>query len=465
MKKLQLFICILTTTFMFGQNSEKTVLDAVITHYNAKNYVSFYNLISTDFKAQMSQNDLQGFLSENIYPNFGNLKSIEFIKENNGRKYYNSIFEKGNLDLMIVFSPEFKINGLSFTPTKAEVILKTDILSSNKMLTKLDSIIDTTIKPFIQNSINAGLSIGIIQNGETTFYHYGETKKETAKLPTNNTIYEIGSITKTFTGYLLAQAITDKKVSLDDDIRKFMASKYTNLEFEGKPILIKHLVNHTSTLPRLPENLDQQPNFDPENPYINYSKEMISIYLQDFKMNTQPGIKQEYSNFGVALLGIILENVYKMPYKSLVKNYISMPFKMKNTFESVPTNLIPNFATGYNAGGLEAKHWDLGSFVAAGGIKSTIEDMTKYLQENITETNPKIALSHEITFTNEKQSNGFAWVIYKTKDNNSLIWHNGGTGGFTSFCGFIKEKKYGVVVLNNSTNSVDNIAVSILKKL
>jgi CubicO group peptidase (beta-lactamase class C family) len=464
MKKLKLIICILTSTFMFAQNAEKSVLESILETYNSKDFVSFYNLLSNNFKAQMSQKDLDGFLGENIYPNFGNLKSIK-LKSQKESKTYNAIFERGNLDLMLVFNSEFKIDGLRFSPPKPELPPKINILSDNKLLTKLDTIVENIVKPFIKNPVNAGISIGIIQNGETTFYHYGEAQKETAKLPTNNTIYEIGSITKTFTGYLLAQAITDKKVSLDGDIRKYMAPKYANLEFEGNPILIKHLVNHTSTLPRLPENLDQQLNFDPENPYINYSKEMISIYLQDFKMKSQPGIKQEYSNFGVALLGIILENVYKMPFKSLVKNYISSPFKMKNTFENVPANLKLNFATGYNPEGLEAKHWDLGSFVAAGGIKSTIEDMIMYLQENISETNPKIALTHEITFSSDKQSNGLAWVINKTKDNNTFIWHNGGTGGFTSFCGFIKEKKCGVVILNNSSNSVDNLAVSILKKL
>ena len=465
MKKLQLFICILTTTFIFSQNTEKTIVDAIITTYNAKDYTSFYNLLSNNFKAQMSQNDLNGFLSQNIYPNYGNLKSIEFKKEINGQKMYNSYFEKGNLDLLLVFNSEFKIDGLSFTPPKPEVVDNKIILSNNKMLSRLDSIVEQIVKPFIQNSANAGISLGIIQNNETTFYHYGETKKETGNLPKNNTIYEIGSISKTFTGYLLAQAITSKKVNLDDDIRKYMVAKYPNLEFEGNPILIKHLVNHTSTLPRLPENLDQQPNFDPENPYANYSKEMISMNLQNFQMKTQPGIKQEYSNFGMALLGIILENVYRKTYSALLKNYISLPFKMKNTFENVPKNQKINFATGYNTSGLETKHWDLVNFVGAGGIKSNIEDMTLYLHENILEVNPNIILSHEVTFETEKQSSGLAWVINKTKDNNTFIWHNGGTGGFTSFCGFIKEKKCGVVILNNSGNSVDNLAISIIKKL
>lgn len=465
MKTLKILILLLITNLISAQSSEKEVIDSMIKNYNSKDYTAFYNLISPSFKTQMSEKDLTGFLNNQVYNYYGNIKSIDLKSENQNQKVYTTQFEKGILDLTLVLNKQFQIDGFSFTPPKAEVIIKTDILSDNKLTTKLDSIVDIVVKPFIQNSANTGLSIGIVQNNETTFYHYGETKKETANLPNNNTIYEIGSISKTFTGYLLAEAINSKKINLDDDIRKYMVAKYPNLEFEGKPILIKHLVNHTATLPRLPENLDQQPNFDPENPYANYSKEMISKYLQEHKMKSQPGITPEYSNLGMALLAIILENKYRKTYNALLKTYITLPFKMKNTFENVPKQQKVNFATGYSASGLEAKHWDLVNFVGAGGIKSTIQDMTFYLKENMLGINPNIVLSHELTFESEKRSTGFAWVVNKNKDNNTFIWHNGGTGGFTSFCGFIKEKQTGIIILNNSGNTVDNLAISILKKL
>lgn len=465
MKTLKLLFIILTSSLMSAQTSEKDIIDAIKKTYNNKDYSSFYSLISPAFKTQMSETDLKGFLSENVYKYYGEIKSIDFKKEKQGQKFYNTQFEKGELDLMLVFNNEFKIDGLSFTPPQEEVITKTAILSNNKMSSSLDKVVDSIAKTHMTNSKNSGLSIGIIQDGKTHFYHYGETKKESNNLPTNNTIYEIGSISKTFTGYLLAQAIADKKVSLDSDIRKYLVQKYPNLEFEGNPILIKHLVSHTSTLPRLPEDLDKQPNYDQENPYANYSKEMVAAYLKNFIMTSKPGINQEYSNFGMALLGIILENVYRKPYNVLLQTYIARPFKMKNTYENSTKFQKINFATGYNNKGLETKHWDLVNFVAAGGIKSNIEDMTIYLQQNIDELNPYIKLSHEITFQSDKKTAGYAWVIQKMKTGNTLIWHNGGTSGFTSFCGFIKEKNCGVVVLNNSGNSVDNIAISILKKL
>ena len=188
MKNLTLILFMFTSTIAFSQSSEKNIIDAIMKTYNDKDYAAFYDLITPNIKTQMTENNLKDFLSENLYKNYGEIKSIIFKNEKQQQKVYTTQFEKGELDLTLIFNNEFKIDGLSFTPPKAEIIVKKSFLTNNKMESKLDSIVDVVIKPFIQNSINSGISIGIIQNGETKFYHYGETKKETANLPNNNTI-------------------------------------------------------------------------------------------------------------------------------------------------------------------------------------------------------------------------------------------------------------------------------------
>ncbi len=445
--------------------SQEIVLKIIQKTYNAKDYKGFYKLLSPSFQKQMSSKNLSQFLSENIFKYFGNIKSIEFESEKEKTKQFKTELEKGTLDLFLLLNTENQIESMTFLAHKDPIILKEKVFSDNKMSSNLDNIVDSIVKPFMRNSINSGMSISIIRNGRTTFYNYGEVIKGSKNLPNCETIYEIGSISKTFTGFLLAQAILDKKINLDDDIRKFLPENYINLEFENNPIRIKHLVNHTSTLPRIPLDLEKQPKFDSENPYLNYSKKMVLNYLKNYKMISKSGITQEYSNFGLAILGIILENIYKKSYHELLQNYITKPLKMSSTFENVPNSKKINFANGYDLKGLESKHWDMNHFVGAGGIKSTTTDMSIYLHQNIDELNSKIKLSHEITFSKDKTSSGFAWVINKTKENNTFIWHNGGTGGFTSFCGFIKEKKCGIVILNNSASNVDSIAISILKNL
>ncbi|MES2512999.1 MAG: serine hydrolase domain-containing protein, partial [Bacteroidota bacterium] len=192
---------------------------------------------------------------------------------------------------------------------------------------------------------------------------------------------------------------------------------------------------------------------------------MIYDYLGTLKLDTVPGITLDYSNTGMALLGIIMENVYKQPLEVLYSQYITTPMNMKHTFVTVPKQDLPNFAPGYNEKGTETPHWDLGDQVAAGGLRSTISDMALYLKSNIEEQSSVIRASHEVQFEKDKRSIAYAWFLQPTRTGNTLIWHNGGTYGFSSFCGFVKEKKAGVVLLSNSGIGVDELAIGLLRFL
>jgi D-alanyl-D-alanine-carboxypeptidase/D-alanyl-D-alanine-endopeptidase len=120
--------------------------------------------------------------------------------------------------------------------------VKQAIPTDNKLKSQIDTVVQKAAMPFIGDTSKVGLSIGIYKNGKVYSYNYGTTQRENPKLPTNKTVYEIGSISKTFTGTLLAQAVKDKKVKIDDDIRKYLDGSYPNLEYQGKPIKLSHLV-------------------------------------------------------------------------------------------------------------------------------------------------------------------------------------------------------------------------------
>jgi CubicO group peptidase (beta-lactamase class C family) len=468
-KKISLILAMFCSQITFSQTtaSYNSVIEKIKSTYNSKDYKGFYNLLSADFKVQQSEKDIELFLKDNVNAYYGSILLITFLKDDKvGFKHYKTSCEKGILEMLVACNQNNEVVGFTFLPYEEKDINDKKLyLSDNKKQSKLDLKVDSIVGEFMSNPINAGLSIGIIDNGQAYYYNYGETKKESKQLPSNNTIYEIGSVSKTFTGLLLANAIIDEKVNLDDDIRIFLPSQCSKLEYKGNSIKIKHLVTHTSRIPRVPKNLDKQPNFDELNPYKNYDKKMVYEYLSKLKLDTLPGVKMDYSNTGMALLGIILENVYKQSYKELLKKYITSSYEMKSTFVNVPTNYLEKFAIGYNDKGKETSHWDLGDQVGAGGIKSTIEDMTLYLKENIIESSKVIQNAHQVQFENGKEKVGFSWFIQLTKAGNTLVWHNGGTYGFTSFCGFVKEKKCGVVVLANSGTGVDGIARDILKHL
>ncbi len=337
-------------------------------------------------------------------------------------------------------------------------------LTDNKMITGLDSLVDRTVVDFMQSPQNCGLSIGIIKDSVSYFYNYGETKRDNKVLPEKNSIYEIGSISKTFCGIVLAYAVLEGKIKLEDDIRKYLPEQYSNLEMNKLFIQIKHLANHTSGLPRLPDNLKDQQDFNLLNPYKNYTKNMAFEFLKTVRLDHEPGDVCEYSNFGMALLGMILEKVYNLPFEEIIKKKICLPNKMNSTLVNVSQEQLMFLTDGYNSAGVLTPHWDLGVFVSAGGIKSSTNDMLNYLRLNMNEEDAALKLAHRSTFNNGNNV-ALAWHIIKTKYGNELIWHNGGTFGYSSFCGFIKEKKCAVVVLSNSSNNIDHIGISIFKHL
>ncbi len=469
-KLIILFIASYSLSLLSQNGNESTyrsVMDKIMTTYNNKNYKGFYNLLSEKFRSSMSEKELTTFLSENLFEQLGRIQSITYYKEEKGAKIYKTQFEKDSLSLTIACNYNSEIELFLFKPFEEKNnTYKKNSNSTNAKKTELDLIVDSIVSNYASSPLSVGLSIGIILNNKTFYYHYGAFEKGTNKLPTNETIYEIGSISKTFTGTLLAKAIEDNKVKLEDDIRKYLPASCARLEYKGSAIILKHLVNHTSRIPKIPTNLMQQKEYNLTNPYKNYTKKLLYEYLSTLQIDTLPGLIQEYSNTGMALLGIILQTVYKKSYEQLIQEYITKPIGMNKTFVTVPSTLENFYTKGYT-NGVETNHWDLGDIPGCGGIKSTIEDMLNYMNANLNETKTFYKTAHQITYQKGKQSSAFAWFINSNTEP-PIIWHNGGTGGFTSFCGMIKGKKCAVILLSNTSdnrNEVNEMGVTILKYL
>jgi len=351
-----------------------------------------------------------------------------------------------------------------WTSDTSRFFKRLDYFSDNPKQNPLDQLIDSTLESFMMSPQNCGISIGISQKGKNYFYNYGEIKRDSKIPPDSSSIYEIGSITKTFTGLVLAKAITENKLKLEDDIRKYLPGKFQNLTYYGKVIRIKHLANHSSGLPRIPENMTTQRNFDELNPYKNYTKEMLLSYLGTLKLNDEPGKEFEYSSLGMALLGIILEEIYETSFENLVKEKILRPYNLKQTGLTLTEEQNKKFTFGYNQNGDSTPHWELGVFAPAGALKSSANDMLTYLELNRKEAEKALVLTHLPTYK-ESETVGLAWFIKKTKQGNYMTWHNGATYGSCSFCAFIKEKECSVVILCNSEMSVDFLGIAILNYL
>lgn len=474
MKRIILIFILFSGLFSRAQLATKEVHDKlsrnIMQEYNLQNYKAIYKLLDKEFQKSISQKELADFLKFNVYDLYKQINDIAYSEFKNNAHIYVADCKNGKVDLQINCNTNEKITGMQWVPHKDVIFevspLKTENISNdNPKITAWDLKVDSIVNVFMRNPINTGLSLAIITDDTIQFYNYGETEKGNHTLPTNNTIYEIGSVSKTFTGLLLAQAVTDKKVSANDPVKKYLGDNYSNLAFKDVSIELIHLANHSSRIPRIPNDLIISPGFNPLNPYAMYTKDMVLKNVSQIKPDTFPGVKCDYSNLGMGLLGVVMERVYNKSYDALIDSFIATPLQMRDTKINLIGEQNKRFAKGYNSYGSETPHWEIISLAGAGGIRSTSSDMIKFVKANLEESTPAIKLSHYSTINDGRNNIAMAWHLFTTKKGNEMIWHNGMTGGFSSFCGFIKSKKAGVVVLSNTANPCDQVALGILKLL
>lgn len=478
MKSILLALCLLATLTNFAQENKQQehkntylVLAQLIDNYNTDQFTKIHQLLSDDFRKQTTEASTIDFYQRNLKKPFGKITAWEFLGTKDGKAKgiysYSASFEHIKLAVDIMLTADQHINYINwkpFTEKKALTALRdpASIKSNNPKQTKLQLYVDTIAMEYLSDPANSSLAIGLSTGKSTETFFYGETKKGTAQLPDRNSLYEIASISKTFTAIMLAHAVNEGKIKLEDDIRKYLPGKFPNLEYKRIPIKIINLSNHTSGLPSLPDDFEKQPAYDAANPYLHYSKEMIYNYLGTFKPDVSPGAASSYSNLGFAVLGTILENVYGMPLEKLLERRLTNPLKMYHTHYDIPAAQQQLLVTGYSdQTGKAVPYWDLCAFKAAGGLKSNLNDMLQYLKANMTAKNKDFLLTYQVTDHQPDFERGMAWMIQPLK-NRTVFWHNGGTAGFRSFCGFVKDRQTGIVVLSNSSASVDDLALKLL---
>ncbi|MBB5645028.1 serine hydrolase [Pedobacter cryoconitis] len=448
-----------------GQRKSDLVVVLIKKYITEKRVDQIYALGSKSYKSSISQEKLADFFEKNIYI-LGKIKESSLISPKKNLNRYKLEFEAENIELSFSLDQNNKLTELSFSDFVPVITKKITLVpSSNPLKSKLDKEINTLARSYIQNSNTVGLSIGILKDGKTYTYGYGSTQKKNGVLPDANTIFEIGSISKTFTAQLLAWYVSAGKISLTDPITKYLPdSVAANPELQQ--IKVVNLSNHTSGLVRLPENLMNK-NSDAANPYKSYTKELLFSYLKSCKLASVPGEVYSYSNTGTGLLGVILERISGKTYEELVKEIITDPLKMNSTFQHLTPELAKRFAKVYNLEAKEVKAWDLDALVGAGGLRSTVNDMLIYADNNIESKNPDLAkafeLTHQVTFSKDPMV-GLGWHIMKPTTD-TYYWHNGGTGGSRSFIIININKKTAVVVLSNSQADTDNVGVGIIEKL
>ncbi|CAM3991519.1 serine hydrolase [Mucilaginibacter galii] len=334
-------------------------------------------------------------------------------------------------------------------------------ITDNALRTSLDTLINTSVSAFMRSGNRVGISIGVLNNGKSFIYNYGSTTPGQQRLPTGNSVYELASITKTFSSALLAQAVIDKKAKLDDDIRLYLDEEYPNLEYKGTPIKLVNLANLTSGLPNwMPDNKDLFNNANPDSiPYIldalhkKYTRTDLYRDLHWVNLDIVPGSVTKHCNTAAQLLGYIMEKVYGAPLEMVLRKQLTGPLNMNNTTFLTEGNLPAALVKGYDGKGklMPFIVWD--DLKVAASLSSTVADMLKYVAYEMDEHKAEVNLSHQPT--NGKPEMGaiaLNWKINQTATNGLKISHTGGSLGFSTYMVFYPHAKMGIVLLTNEAD-------------
>ncbi len=444
------------------QQKTDVIKDKVVQFFNIQNSDSLYSLAGENFKKILSAEKFKNVCDNNLFP-LGIISKTEFEKFDNGVCKYKTTFEWATISMFLGLDEEGKLYTFLFQPYKKEITGEFKrTITDNSLQTELDKKVDAILQQYMFESKTVGLSIGVLQNGKKYFYNYGETLKGSKQLPSSKNLYEIGSVTKTFTGLLLANAVVENKILLNDPVNKYLPKNIPTIKFGNDTLKVMHLSNHSSGLPPLPDNFGAT---DLINPYKDYDETKLLIYLNNATLSRKPGEKFEYSNLAVGLLGYILEVTYKMPFYKLVAKFITSNTGMSNTKQFLLKTDSSLFVQGYTTDLEIQSQWDFKALAAAGCLRSNVTDMLKYAELNLAP--PKnleaaVYLSHQQTFEAGQQQIALNWFIQNWGWGN-LLWHGGQTGGYKSFFSINKSTKNAIIILSNTGIGNDDAGVQLQK--
>lgn len=291
----------------------------------------------------------------------------------------------------------------------------------------------------LKGNDNAIITVGIIKDGQATYTVYG---KDGAKMPQAEYTYEIGSLTKTFTAALIEKAIIEGKIDLNDTV-----DEYLDMPVAVTYPTIEQLLTHTSGYKAYYFELPMIGNFfGGKNDFCGITDEMLFERLSKVSVTSETK-KFDYSNFGYATLGLILEAVYGKDYTTLVNEFASDELGLENTHISDKQGNLKNYWD-WNAGDV---------YLSAGGLTSTISDMLDYAQLQLTGEGIFASCHDSLSVINTSTNAtkimdinideiGAGWIIDREND---IIWHNGGTGDYNCYLGFCPETETAVVILSN----------------
>jgi CubicO group peptidase (beta-lactamase class C family) len=327
----------------------------------------------------------------------------------------------------------------------------------------------------IDRGESVGIVVGIVHDRKRETFAFGKSSANSKRALDGKTIFEIGSISKVFTSLALSEMVQAKKVALDDPLQKYLPEAIKAPARNGSQISLRMLSNHSSALPRIIPKVKINVLLG-KDPYANVTASDMLAHLNEVTLSRDPGSKFEYSNYGAGLLGTVLAQKENVTYEELILSKICRPLGMSDTMIKLDPSREARLAMPHNISGKPTKPWVFDGFSGAGAIRSTTDDMLRFIEASLgtIELTPLLRQAFDASMAPRYATNrddmkvSLAWMVMPERAKPSrpeLLWHNGGTGGFRSFLGISRSKNVGVIVLSNSESSVDELGLKVLEQL
>lgn len=330
--------------------------------------------------------------------------------------------------------------------------------------TKLNELVN----PLLSKKKLRNLVIGVIDSsGKRHYLTFGDKPEDLEKLD-ENTIFEIGSITKTFTSLVFASAVQKNEVKLDDPVQVYLPATLLVPKRGEQMITLEELATHTSGLPKMPPNFLKGMNFATGNPFAKFDDALFAEGLKMVKFKDekeQP--KFMYSNIGVGLLGYGLSRRFGKTYEELVQERVIKPSSMPSTSTTTKPADRKRLIAGYTLFNQPGKDWEMfDNLAGCGAMRSTAADMLTYLECQMGRKETPLRAAMDLTqkprrSVSEKVSIGLGWLSMEPDEKHRFWWHDGATGAYCAFAGFSRDPKVAFVLLSNRVTPLDTDEIGI----
>jgi CubicO group peptidase (beta-lactamase class C family) len=327
-----------------------------------------------------------------------------------------------------------------------------------------DAVVGRILRERVGSASDRGIVVALLDSDGPRIVACGKSGNPESPDLDGQTVFEIGSITKTFTATLLADAVGSGTAGFDWPVGRLLSPNVRVPSRAGRPITLGDLATQTSGLPRLPGNLGPR---DPANPYADYDATRLYEFLSRYALPRAPGETYEYSNLGFGLLGHALAYSAGSTWEELARRRIMVPLGMSDTGVVLTRSMRRELAAGHDASGARVKNWEFQALAGAGALLSTAGDMQRWLAAQLGGARgplaAAIAATHVVRHatTISETDIALAWHVTR-REGGALYWHNGGTGGYRSWAGFIPHNGTAVAVLSNSSADIDDIGRHLL---